>query len=89
MKQVTILPHESHVYVDGICQTVDLSGLDPAIHAVQWSEINQSGEIEFVNDPYGPRDRYRPNEAITSMVTYQKYVDAWNLAGRGSAPALV
>jgi hypothetical protein len=80
MKHVTILPFEGHVYVDGVSQNVELTGFDPAIRAIQWSEINQTGEIEFVNDPYAPPEKYRPNQVITSLGPYQRYVDAWNAA---------
>jgi hypothetical protein len=78
MRHVTILPSESHVYIDGISRIVDLSTVDSSIHAIQWSVTNNSGEVEFVNDAYAPAAEYRPNQAIASFAPYQRYVDAWN-----------
>jgi len=84
MQQVTLLPSANHVYVDGVCQIVDLSGMDPSIHAVQWSVTNGTGEIEYVNDIYGPPGSYKPPQPINSIAPYQSYIDAWTAA---SAPA--
>ena len=80
MKHLTLIPRDNQVYVDGLCMPVDLSGMDVAIHAVQWSETHQTGEIEFENDPYAPQDRYKPNQRIASREAYEVYVDAWHAA---------
>jgi hypothetical protein len=80
MKHLTLIPNSNQVYFDGFGLQVDLSDMDQAIHVVQWSETNQYGEIEFVNDPYAPQDQYKPNQGITSCEPYQKYIDAWHVA---------
>lgn len=80
MKHLTLIPSANQVYIDRVNMLVDLSAMDPAIHAVQWSETYQCGEIEFVNDPYAPQDQYKPNQRIESREPYQAYVDAWQVA---------
>lgn len=82
MKYLTLIPSEGRVYIDRVGLKVDLSDMDPAIHAVQWSETYGRGEIEFINDPYAPPDQYKPNKPIWSREPYQKYIEAWSVAKR-------
>lgn len=80
MKHLTLIPRDNQVYIDRLAMTVDLSDMDRNIHAIQWSEEHQRGEIEFENDPYAPPDQYKPNQLIESCKAYQRYVDAWHIA---------
>lgn len=45
---MTIIPSDSIVTIDGVSFSgIDMSGLDPTIHAVQWYETH--GELEIKN----------------------------------------
>ncbi len=68
--RVTIIADDGKVGVDGVFRSVDLSTLDPNIHAVQWD--GASGHIEF-------RDR-SPEQQITSISAFQTFIDAWTAA---------
>ncbi len=71
--RVTILPDDKSVSVDGeVYSDLDLSFLDPTIHAVQWYDTH--GEIER-KDPV--TKRMTSNEDITSFDAFQPAVTAW------------
>jgi hypothetical protein len=78
MARYQILVRDSHVYVDRVEKLVDLTGIDPTIHAVDWNTVSNNGHVEY-ND--GKR-----NELITDFSPYQQYVDAWNTAPDPPAP---
>lgn len=70
--QLTIIPIDNVVIIDGVARTIDCSAMDPAIHAVQWNE--NSGEVEFKTI-----DGIRaPNLMIDSLADFEPQVDAWN-----------
>ncbi|MCH8002967.1 MAG: hypothetical protein IIA34_15085, partial [Proteobacteria bacterium] len=56
--------------VDGVFRAVDLSTLDPNIHAVQWDGV--VGHIEF-------KDR-SPEQRIADISAFQSFIDAWTAA---------
>ncbi len=68
--RVTIIADDGKVGVGGIFRSVDLSTLDPNIHAVQWD--GTAGHIEF-------KDR-SPEQRITGISAFQPFVDAWAAA---------
>lgn len=65
--RVAIIGPSNKVNVNGVARRVDLTGLDPNIHAVQWD--GQKGHIEFLN-----RD---PEQHITDLSEFQIFVDRW------------
>lgn len=69
--QVTIVPPDSIVGVDGVFYRVDMTGIRAGIHAVQFDGV--AGEIEFV-------DKTNMNEPITSLTEFQAIVDRWQAA---------
>jgi len=69
---VTIVPSDGNVLVDGEARTVDMTGIDPAIHAVQWD--GTAGEIEYT------RADGRGNESITDISPFQVFIDRWTAA---------
>ena len=71
--RVTIIADDSHVYVEEQPLVVDLTGLDPEIHAVQW--YGSVGEVEYRHDHVaGVR---QPNLRITDFAPYRVFVDRW------------
>ena len=69
--RVTIIPSDGVVGVDREFRRVDMTGIDPAIHAVQFDTLTNKGEIEY-ND--------KPNEPITSIAAFQFLRDRWTAA---------
>jgi hypothetical protein len=45
--RITIIREDGVVGVDRVFRQVDLSGLDPSIHAIQYDTANGAGEIEY------------------------------------------
>jgi len=88
MQRITILPPENHVYIDGVCRSVDCAGIadveapDLAVHAVQWNGVK--GWIEYVNDPFDTNNR-TPNRPIADISQFQKFVDAWKAPDAATA----
>lgn len=75
MQRVIIIPADGYVSVDGRSFSgLDLSALDPQIHAVQW--YGTTGEMELTPDTNG----MGANIAITSLVVFQPALDAWQTA---------
>lgn len=70
MARITIVPSDSIMLVDGVARTIDISGIDPTIHAVQWFDTR--GEIEF-NDG-------TPHEQIDDISPFQDFIDRWTAA---------
>ena len=77
MAKITIIADDGVVGVDGVFRSVDLTGLDPDIHAVQWD--GAAGEIEY-------RDG-RPPEVMNDLASFQSFVDLWTAAAP-QAPTL-
>lgn len=70
MAKLTIIADDGVVGVDGVFRSVDLTGLDPDIHAVQWD--GAAGEIEY-------RDG-RPPKVMNDLASFQPLVDLWTAA---------
>lgn len=77
--RLTIVAEDGAVGVDGeFFLELDLSALDPNIHAVQW--YGEYGEVEF-KTRFGKGTFVKlANEAITDVAPYQFAVDAWQAA---------
>jgi hypothetical protein len=72
--KLTIIPHTNTVNIDGVSYSeIDLSFMDPSIHAVQWK--NTEGEIERWNPN---NEKILANEPITDITQFQPAIDAWN-----------
>jgi hypothetical protein len=74
--RVTIVSCGSKVLVDGLVRTIDMTGIDPQIHAIQWHDT--LGEIEFVYDFF--TNSQRPNVRFTDLSPYQVFIDRWTAA---------
>ncbi len=71
MARVTIVPEDNVVLVNGVARLIDMTDIDPAIHAVQWKDT--VGEIEY-NDG-------TPNAVIDDISPFQEFIDLWTAAG--------
>lgn len=79
--RVTIIPIDGSVSVDGAgFGGLDLSFIDPSVHAVQWYETH--GDVE-IKDPV--TGRMVANEYITSFDAYQPAIAVWQLAKTAKA----
>ena len=73
--RLTIIRADGFVSVDAEgYKELDLSFIDPSIHAVQWYDTE--GEIERKDS----RGRMIANEVITSIEQFQPALDAWAVA---------
>ena len=73
--RVSIIPEDGSVVKDGVGYlALDLSFIDPAIHAIQW--YGTEGEIEWQDE----RGLIVQNEPITSIAPFQAALDAWQAA---------
>ena len=69
--RVTIIRHDGFVSVDGHgIGGIDMSGLSPSIHALQW--YGQTGEVEYATDRF--------NEEISDLSPFQFIIDRWTEA---------
>lgn len=81
--RVTII-NDGTVYVDGVAHAVRVD-IPAPFHAMQWDGTR--GEVEYsvtTCDHCGARSR-KPNETISDIAPYQKYVDAWHVAADKAA----
>lgn len=71
--RLIIIPYDKFVSIDGYgIHGIDLSSIDPSVHAVQW--YSAYGEIEIKDPSTG---RMVANEKITSIEQFQFAIDAW------------
>lgn len=74
--RVTIIPSDGFVSVDGKGYGgLNLSFIDPSIHAVQW--YGESGEVEVKNPATG---KMVENRDIASLDEFQSAIAAWQAA---------
>lgn len=81
--QVTIIVDDELVLVEGQPNKVDLSSLDPEIHAIQWD--GSRGEIEYRTDETGNR---KMNFCIVDFTPYQHIVDLWIEEAKKPLPSI-
>jgi len=77
--KVTIVADDNSVGIDGeFFSPLDLSQLDPSIHAIQW--YGEYGEVEY-KTRFENGALVKPvNVVITDAAPYQFAIDAWNAA---------
>lgn len=74
--RVVIVPEDGSVSVDGKgFGGLDLSFIDPTIHAVQW--YGDRGEVEHKDPATG---RMTENKTIQSLESFKPALDAWAVA---------
>ena len=74
--KVTIIREDQAAYVDGVViGGLDLSFMDPSIHAVQWK--GEQGWIEYADRDDGSKPA---NETIDDFTAFYPALDAWNNA---------
>ena len=70
--KISIINTDSIVVVDGLgFDSLDLSTISSATHAIQFDTATSTGHVEY-NDGTA-------NEAITSIAAYQSIIDAWQV----------
>lgn len=71
---ISIIPEDQIVVIDGQAAAgVNMDSVDPAIHAIQFNQTINEGEVEYKVDPvtgFCP-----PSEPITSIQPWQSQVD--------------
>jgi len=73
--RVTIVVADSSVTVDGEAYSqLDLSFMDPTIHAVQWYDTH--GEVEYKDPVTG---KITANQEITDFTPYQQVITLWQV----------
>ncbi len=75
--RVAIIGPSGKVNVNGAARFIDLTGLDPNIHAVQWD--GQKGHVEYRNA--------KAERQITDLSEFQVFVDRW-VAAAPAPPTL-
>jgi len=74
--RVTIIPADGFVSInDANFSNLNLSLIDPTIHAVQWYDTY--GEVEIKD---AETNRIVENRQITSIDEFQPAIDAWQVA---------
>lgn len=77
--KLVIIADDSRVGINAVnYDDLDMSQLDPSIHAIQW--YGEYGEIEFKTKFENGQIVKPQNQIITDMTPYQWAVDAWNAA---------
>jgi len=70
MARITIVPSDGIMIVDGVARDIDMTGIDPTIHAVQWQGTR--GEIEY-NDT-------KSHEQIDDITPFDSFLALWTAA---------
>jgi hypothetical protein len=74
--KLTIVPEDGVVTLDGESYAnLDLSFIEPTIHAVQW--YGTFGEVEYKDPVTG---KMTLNQEIFDISPYQQAIDLWNSA---------
>lgn len=82
-----IVADDARVVIDAVAYDgLDMSQLDPAIHAVQWN--GEYGEVEYKTVFANGEITKAVNQIITSIDAYQWAVDAWNAAKAAEEAAI-
>jgi hypothetical protein len=77
--RLVIIADDARVGIDALnYDGLDMSQLDPSIHAVQW--YGEYGEVEFKSKFENGQIVKAHNEIITDVTPYQWAVDAWKAA---------
>ena len=65
MKQLSIIPIDQRVVIDGVGLELEMI-LAPNIHAVQWDEVKKEGHVEYNDDT--------PTKTITNISDYKSLI---------------
>jgi len=77
--RITIIPEDSTVSIDGVGYNgLDLSAIDPSVHAVQWYDTE--GEVEIKD----ARGRMVENREITSFDDFAFVIPLWEAAAEAA-----
>ncbi len=77
--KLVIVADDARVVIDAMAyDDLDMSQLDPSIHAVQW--YGEYGEVEYKTVFANGEITKAQNQIITSINSYQWAIDAWNVA---------
>ena len=70
--KISIINPDSTVVIDGLgFDSLDLSTISSATHAIQFDTATSTGHVEYNNGT--------ANESITSIADYQSIIDAWQV----------
>lgn len=85
--KLVIVADDARVVVDAVgYDGLDMSQLDPTVHAVQW--VGEYGEIEY-KSVFADGVITKPNnQIITDIAPYQWAIDAWNVAKAAEEAAI-
>jgi hypothetical protein len=85
--KLVIVVDDARVIVDAVgYDGLDMSQLDPTVHAVQW--VGEYGEIEY-KTVFADGVITKPNnQIITDIAPYQWAIDAWNVAKAAEEAAI-
>lgn len=73
--KITIIPQDGTVSINGASYSgLNLSAIDPSIHAVQWFDTD--GELEIKD----ARGRIVENRTITSFADFEFVIPLWEAA---------
>lgn len=85
--KLVIVADDARVVVDAVgYDKLDMSQLDPSIHAIQWN--GEWGEIEYKPVFVNGEVTKPHNQIITSITPYQWAVDVWNAAKAAEEAAI-
>lgn len=85
--KLVIIADDARVGIDAFnYDGLDMSQLDPSIHAVQW--YGEYGEVEFKTKFENGQAVKPQNQIITDVTPYQWAVDAWNAAKAAEEAAI-
>ena len=86
--KLVIVADDARVVIDATAYDgLDMSQLDPSIHAVQWN--GTYGEVEYKSVFADGAITKPQNQIITSIDSYQWAVTAWNEARAAEIPASI
>lgn len=72
--KVILIRDDAMIGVDGVFRKVDVSDLDPTVHAIVFDTVTQQGNVK-----YGDSNGWA-NVFITDFSAYQVYVSRWTAA---------
>lgn len=77
--KLTIVAEDRVISIDGVSfSDLDISALNPSIHAVQW--YGEYGEVEYKSKVENNQIVKPQNQLIQDFSEFQWAVDAWNVA---------
>jgi hypothetical protein len=78
MARYTIIRDDNAVYVDGLAKTVDCSGMDGRVRAVQFDTVKGKGHVEYDNsDDDLPVFQNTVIDHADFNLMFGEYVTAW------------